>query len=89
MSPPPIAEASPHAGFAPGGHRDQIRSLETVTEIQAYIMRESPGINKRFAERSAKSLARINGEEEFFEAMRVLGIHPDPTARKAILGMCR
>ncbi|WP_180345563.1 hypothetical protein [Brevibacterium sediminis] len=47
-------------------------------------MRERPGINKRFAERAAKKLKAMRTIPDFYEGLRVLGIHTDSTARDAI-----
>ena len=86
MTAPPVAEATqPHAGFAPGGYADEISCLRTVSEIQAFILRERPETNRRFAERSARKLILIRENVGmFYAALRILGIQSDPTARTAV-----
>lgn len=74
----------PHAGITPGGYAEEISHLSSVIEIQAFIMREQPGINKRFAERSARKLQKMRTAPDFYEGLRVLGIHTDSTARDAV-----
>lgn len=79
------AETDVHAGFAPGTHWTSIQRLSTVTEVQAYILRECPGTNKRFAERSARTLVKYRDDiGTFFECLRILGMTNDPTPRKAV-----
>lgn len=74
----------PHSGITPGGYAGAIDVLGSVIEIQAFIMREQPGINKRFAERSARKLKAIRTVPDFYAGLRILGIHTDSTARDAI-----
>ena len=77
--------AEAHAVFAPGAHGDTIRGLETVSEVQAYILRERPGTNKRFAQRSADRLVKFRDEAgTFYECLRILGMTTDTTARDAV-----
>ena len=74
-----------HAGLVPGVHEEAIRGLVTITEVKAYILRERPETNKRFAERSAQKLV-LHREEAgtFFECLRILGMTTDSTARDAV-----
>lgn len=74
----------PHAGFAPGEVAQGLTMLTSVTEIQAFLMREQPGMNKRFAERAARKLQKMRTIPDFYEGLRVLGIHTDSTARDAV-----
>ena len=70
----------PHAGFVPGG---------TVTEMKAFILRERPETNKRFAERSAHKLMMMRTAKDFYAGLRILGIHTDSTARDAVKNLER
>ena len=47
-------------------------------------MREQPGRNKRVAERAARKLQKTRTIPDFYEGLRVLGIHTDSTARDAV-----
>lgn len=61
---------------------------ETTTGFQARIMREVPGINKRYAERLGRRMKhladRMQAEFDFYRGLRILGIYEDPTARDAV-----
>ena len=74
-----------HARSASGTHWTSIQRLETMTEVQAYILRERPGTNKHFAKRSAQKLVKYRDDiGTFFECLRILGMTTDTTARDAI-----
>lgn len=79
----------PHSGITPGGYAGEIGALGSVIEIQAFIMREQPGINKRFAERSAQKLKMMRTPKDFYAGLRILGIHTDSTARDAVKNLER
>ena len=77
--------AEAHAGHVPGVHGETIRGLRTITEVKAYILRERPETNKRFAERSAQKLVKFRDEAgTFYECLRILGMTTDTTARDAV-----
>lgn len=52
--------------------------------ISAFAPHLSRGQVKKIARRLAHRADRMQTEHDFYEALRILGVHPDPTAVQAL-----
>lgn len=77
----------PSAGFDSGADTRPFVMPETMSGFRNKIIEAAPGTNPKFAERVARRLKarmdRMNTVEDFYEALRILGMTTDTTARDA------